>query len=130
VVPGIDKVLSDAMGIPGALSASLIDWTSGLTLGTAGQAPHADQETTAADTAEVAQSIARNSTFASTGTRSPDSGLEDVIITGDSGYHLMRFVGTAFDSRAFLYVWLDHDKANLAIARRRLGDLVRDLLAT
>lgn len=67
-MPGIDQVLSQAMGIPGVRCAGLIDWTSGLTLGTAGQAPHGDHDAAAADTADVVQAVVRNATFDTTGT--------------------------------------------------------------
>ncbi|GGV58880.1 hypothetical protein GCM10010245_92030 [Streptomyces spectabilis] len=137
-MPGIDDVLSAAMGIPGALGASLVDWTSGLSLGTAGLGPHDDHETAAADTAEVAQPLARNSTFAPPGVsvgsapangQTTGTGPEDVIVTTGDHYHLMRFVTTDFDSRTYLYLWLDRRQANLAIARRRLGCLALGLVA-
>ncbi|MGD3110967.1 hypothetical protein [Streptomyces sp. YGL11-2] len=125
-MPGIDQVLARAMGIPGVLGAGLIDWTSGLTLGTAGQAPHADHDAAAADTAEVVQAVARNATFDTAGGEGP--ALEDLIITGARSYHLIRFVPTAFDSQTFLYLWLDRAQANLAIARLRLRDLAAELV--
>ncbi|WP_411144431.1 hypothetical protein [Streptomyces sp. x-80] len=126
-MPGIDQVLSQAMGIPGVLGADLIDWTSGLTLGTAGRAPHADHEATAADTADVVQAVARNATFDTAGTTGPP--LEDIIITTAGGYHLIRFVDTAFDSQTYLYLWLDRAQANLAVARLRLRDLAAGLVS-
>jgi hypothetical protein len=126
-VPGIDQVLSQAMGIPGVLGAGLIDWTSGLTLGTAGQAPHGDHDAAAADTAEVVQAVARNATFDTSGAGGP--ALEDLIITAESSYHLIRFVHTAFDSQTYLYLWLDRTQANLAVARLRLRDLAAELVA-
>ncbi|MFJ6604816.1 hypothetical protein [Streptomyces lydicus] len=126
-MPGIDQVLSQAMGIPGVLGAALIDWTSGLTLGTAGRAPHGDHDAAAADTADVVQAVARNATFdTSGGTDSP--ALEDLIITAAGSYHLIRFVHTAFDSQTYLYLWLDRAQANLAVARLRLRDLAAELV--
>ncbi|UZJ32937.1 hypothetical protein [Streptomyces endophytica] len=127
-MPGIDQVLAQAMGIPGVLGAGLIDWTSGLTLGTAGQAPNGDHEAAAADTAEVVQAVARNATFDTTGATAP--ALEDLIITAAGSYHLIRFVHTAFDSQTYLYLWLDRAQANLAVARIRLRDLAAGLVAS
>ncbi|UQA90964.1 hypothetical protein [Streptomyces halobius] len=130
-MPGIDQVLSRAMDIPGVLGAGLIDWTSGLTLGTAGRAPHGDHEAAAADTAEVVQAVARNATFDTGGDSAGGSGpaLEDLIITATGSYHLIRFVHTAFDSQTYLYLWLDRVQANLAVARLRLRELATELVA-
>ncbi|ARF59005.1 hypothetical protein [Streptomyces gilvosporeus] len=124
---GIDQVLAQAMGIPGVLGAGLTDWTSGLALGTAGRAPHDDPEAAAADTAEVVQAVVRNATFESADADGP--GLEDVIITSAGGYHLIRFVRTAFDSQTCLHLWLDRAQANLALARLRLRELAAELVA-
>ncbi|AKA07500.1 hypothetical protein SAZ_37735 [Streptomyces noursei ZPM] len=125
-MPGIDQVLARAMEIPGVLGAGLTDWTSGLTLGTAGRAPHGDHDAAAADTAEVVQAVARNATFdTACGNGEP---LEDLIVTTGSSYHLIRRVPTAFDSQTCLHLWLDRGQANLAIARLRLRDLVTELV--
>ncbi|WP_438484203.1 hypothetical protein [Streptomyces sp. S186] len=127
-MPGIDQVLARAMGIPGVLGAGLTDWTSGLTLGTAGRAPHGDHDAAAADTAEVVQAVARNATFdTADGDGEP---LEDLIITAGSSYHLIRLVPTAFDSRTCLHLWLDRTQANLAIARLRLRELAAELVTS
>ncbi|MEW1659284.1 MULTISPECIES: hypothetical protein [unclassified Streptomyces] len=125
-MPGIDQVLARAMGIPGVRGAGLTDWTSGLTLGTVGQAPHGDHEAAAADTAEVVQSVARNATFDTTGGNGEP--LEDLIITAGSSYHLIRLIPTAFDSQTCLHLWLDRTQANLAIARLRLRELAAELV--
>lgn len=125
-MPGIDQVLSQAMGVPGVLGAALIDWTSGLTLGTAGRGPHGDHDAAAADTAEVVQAIARSATFDTAGGDGPP--LEDLIITAAGGYHVIRFVHTVFDSQTYLYLWLDRERANLAVARLRLRDLAAELV--
>lgn len=132
-MPGIDEVLGRAMEVPGVLGAGLVDWTSGLTLGTAGRAPHGDHEAAAADTAEVAQAVARNATFDTAAPRSPADpghpGLEDLIVTSADSYHLIRFVPTAFDSQTCLHLWLDRAQANLAIARLRLRELASELVS-
>ncbi|MEK2479328.1 MULTISPECIES: hypothetical protein [Streptomyces] len=125
-MPGIDQVLARAMGIPGVLGAGLTDWTSGLTLGTAGRAPHGDHDAAAADTAEVVQAVTRNATFDTAG--GDGEPLEDLIITAGNSYHLIRLVPTAFDSQTCLHLWLDRTRANLAIARLRLRELAAELV--
>ncbi|WP_326694756.1 hypothetical protein [Streptomyces sp. NBC_01766] len=155
-MPGIDECLLEAMRLPGALGAGVVDWTSGLTLGTIGQSPNDDHEATAAETAELARMAAEHPAFRATafgatafgatdfGATAPagsgesgdgsgdgnDGGLsvEDVIVTTRTGYHLLHFVETTFDSSVFLHLWLNRDEGNLALARLRLRDLAERLV--
>ncbi|MEV4426416.1 hypothetical protein ACN9M0_13850 [Streptomyces sp. R-07] len=128
-MPGIDECLLEAMALPGARGASLVDWTSGLALGTAGDSPVGDHETTAAETAELARSAAEFDSF-TTADGSPEDGppVEDLIVTTRAGYHVLRFVETSFDSSVFLHLWLDRESGNLALARIRLRDLAERLV--
>ncbi|MEU3747858.1 MULTISPECIES: hypothetical protein [Streptomyces] len=128
-MPGIDECLLEAMAVPGARGASLVDWTSGLALGTAGDSPVGDHETTAAETAELARSAAEFDSFVAAGDIPSDGPpVEDVIVTTRAGYHVIRFVETSFDSSVFLHLWLDRDAGNLALARIRLRDLAERLV--
>ncbi|MEU1380829.1 hypothetical protein [Streptomyces albidoflavus] len=134
-MPGIDECLLDIMKLPGARGAAVVDWTSGLALGTIGESPHDDHEATAAETAEVARMAAEQPAFAQesalTGTPDEDppaSGVEDVIVTSPAGYHILRFVETDFDSSVFVHLWLHRSEGNLALARIRLGELARRLV--
>jgi hypothetical protein len=134
-LPGIDECLLEAMALPGARGAALVDWSSGLALGTAGDSPVGDHETTAAETAELARAAAEYESFAQAG---PDAApgaaadraqpVEDVIVTTRSGYHVLRFVETSFDSSVFLHLWLDRTEGNLALARHRLRALAEGLV--
>ncbi|NED88880.1 hypothetical protein G3I76_53510 [Streptomyces sp. SID11233] len=134
-MPGIDECLLDVMRLPGARGAAVVDWTSGLALGTIGDSPNGDHEATAAETAEVARMAAEQSAFTSgaaqpdgsgaTGTEPP---VEDVIVTTRAGYHILRFVETDFDSSVFLHLWLDRAEGNLALARIRLGETAERLV--
>ncbi|MER5255236.1 MULTISPECIES: hypothetical protein [unclassified Streptomyces] len=135
-MPGIDECLLEAMTLPGARGAAIVDWTSGLALGSVGDPPGGDHEATAAETAEVARSAAEYQAFAPR----PDAldpartadrkGLpvEDLMVTTRTEYHLIRFVETTFDSSVFLYLWLDRHTGNLALARMRLRDLSERLV--
>lgn len=58
----------------------------------------------------------------------PNTPVEDVIVTTHDGYHMLRFVETAFDSSVFLHLWLDRSEGNLALARLRLGELAERLV--
>ncbi|MFD7296939.1 hypothetical protein ACFV9W_26935 [Streptomyces sp. NPDC059897] len=135
-MPGIDECLLEVMRLPGARGASVVDWTSGLALGTVGAARNGDHEETAAETAELARLAAEHLAFApaegsdwAPGTASDKSPpVEDVIVTNRDGYHLLRFVRTTFDSSVFVHLWLDRDEGNLALARLRLTDIADRLV--
>ncbi|MFB7226313.1 MULTISPECIES: hypothetical protein [Streptomyces] len=135
-MPGIDECLLEVMRLPGARGASVVDWTSGLALGTIGESPNGDHEATAAETAEVARMTAEQPAFThltaeAEGERpadAPNTPVEDVIVTTHDGYHMLRFVETAFDSSVFLHLWLDRSEGNLALARLRLGELAERLV--
>jgi hypothetical protein len=137
-VPGIDECLLEAMALPGARGAALVDWSSGLALGTAGESPVGDHETTAAETAELARAAAEYESFAqpapdsapgpALGQAGPGLPVEDLIVTTRTGYHVLRFVETSFDSSVFLHLWLDRTDGNLALARHRLRILAEGLV--
>lgn len=138
-MPGIDECLLDVMRLPGARGAAVVDWTSGLALGTIGDSPNGDHEATAAETAEVARMAAEQPAFAVGLPETPAAGdgpevagtpppVEDVIVTTRAGYHILRFVETDFDSSVFLHLWLDRAEGNLALARIRLGEMAERLV--
>lgn len=135
-MPGIDECLLEVMRLPGARGASVVDWTSGLALGTIGESPNGDHEATAAETAEVARMTAEQPAFAHLAPdggerhpgQAPSTPVEDVIVTTRDGYHMLRFVETDFDSSVFLHLWLDRSEGNLALARMRLGELAERLV--
>lgn len=129
-MPGIDECLLEAMRLPGARGAALVDWTSGLALGTVGEAPGEDHETSAAEAAELARLAAEHGAFAAAddpggGERPP---VEDLIVSNRHSYHLLRFVDTPFDSTVFLHLWLAREDGNLALARIRLGEMADRLV--
>ncbi|GAA1251266.1 hypothetical protein GCM10009665_47470 [Kitasatospora nipponensis] len=125
-MPGIDDCLSKAMSISGARGVSLLDWGSGLALGTAGESPATDHEATAAEATDLVRAAAESLSFAeSTDPRMP---LQDIILTTNGSYHLMLLVGTVFDSRLVLHLWLDRNEGNLAAARFRLQAIAEELV--
>ncbi|GHH02070.1 hypothetical protein [Streptomyces rubradiris] len=125
-MPGIDECLLEAMRLPGARGAALVDWTSGLALGTVGEAPGGDHETSAAEAAELARLAAEHGTF--TAVRAGLPPVEDLIVSNGDSYHLLRFVDTSFDSSVFLHLWLGREEGNLALARIRLGEMAARLV--
>ncbi|MBD0423311.1 hypothetical protein AB0L35_05970 [Streptomyces sp. NPDC052309] len=130
-MPGIDESLLEAMRLPGARGASLVDWISGLALGAVGDAPGGDLEATAAETAELARHVAESGSLAPAGGTAPrddEPPVEDMIVTTADSYHLLRFVSTPFDSTVFLHLWLDRNDGNLALARIRLAEMADRLV--
>lgn len=129
---GIDECLLEVMRLPGARGAALVDWTSGLALGTVGESPGGDQEAAAVEAAELARLAAEQHAFApDPGGATPDGDdppVEDLIISNRDSYHLLRFVGTSFDSSVCLHLWLARADGNLALARIRLGELAGRLV--
>ncbi|MGA5206506.1 hypothetical protein [Streptomyces variegatus] len=135
-MPGIDESLLEAMRLPGARGASVVDWISGLALGAVGDAPGGDVEATAAETAELARLATESGALALTGGGAGSPGeasgkeppVQDLIITNADSYHLLRFVTTTFDSTVFVHLWLDRREGNLALARIRLAEMADGLV--
>jgi predicted regulator of Ras-like GTPase activity (Roadblock/LC7/MglB family) len=109
--------VAKALEMDGCLGAALVDFESGLCLGTAGN-PGFDLELAAAGNAEVVR--AKKNIRDKLGL--PDK-IEDILITLNSQYHLIRMIGTSM----FLYVALDRAKSNLAMARRELASIDKNL---
>lgn len=133
-MPGIDECLLEAMKLPGARGAAVVDWTSGLALGTVGESPSGDHETTAAETAELARMAAEFPSFAPADGSDWSDGsdgdipVNDLIVSNRDSYHVLQFVRTTFDSSVFLHLWLGRTEGNLALARIRLGEMARQLV--
>lgn len=135
-MPGIDECLLEAMRLPGARGAALVDWTSGLALGAVGESPGGDQEAAAAEAAELARLAAEQHAFAAgggaedgeDGAEGADPPVEDLILSNRDSYHVFRFVRTSFDSSVFLHLWLARAEGNLALARIRLGEMAGRLV--
>ncbi|WP_416972579.1 hypothetical protein [Streptomyces sp. 4F14] len=135
-MPGIDECLLEAMRLPGARGAALVDWTSGLALGSVGEFPGGDPEAAATEAAEVARLAAEQRAFAPEAPEAPEADdgtagglpVEDLIVSNRDSYHLLRFVRTDFDSSVFLHVWLGRRDGNLALARIRLEEMAGKLV--
>ena len=104
------------MQIQGALGVALVDRSSGMALETAGHPVGLDLEIAAAGNSNVVQ--ATLATMRDLGLR---SSIEDILITMDTRYHLIRPL--AQQEILFLYLVLDRASANLAMARHRLAGL-------
>ncbi|MFC5183528.1 hypothetical protein [Actinomadura harenae] len=114
------------MTIPGARGATLVDCSTGLAVAASGGAAGAlDQHQDAAGTTDVVRVV-----LASPALSASPAGddVQEIIVSGTFGYHLLVCVGRAFGTQLFLHVVLDRDSGNLALARLRVREIV-DLLA-
>ena len=119
----IETALKEAMAIEGATGAALVDWDSGMALGTLGGGKYLDLELAAAGNTEVVRAKMR--TVESL--RLNDS-VEDILITLSTQYHLIRLLSKADGAdHLFLYLVLDRSQANLALARHHLRRIEQNL---
>lgn len=119
----IETALKEAMAIDGAIGVALVDWESGMSLGSLGGGKYLDLEVAAAGNTEVVRAKMR--TMASL--RINDT-IEDILITLTKQYHLIRLLRQSDSgSGLFLYLALDRAKSNLALARLSLKRIEADL---
>ncbi|CAM2011167.1 hypothetical protein [Acanthopleuribacter pedis] len=100
--------------IDGFVGAALVDSSSGMVLGTHGGG-NLNLEIAAAGNTQVVQS--KRKTIRSLRL---DDAIEDLLITLKKQYHLIRPLER--NDSMFLYLALNREKANLAMARHELRD--------
>ena len=119
----IETALKEAMNIEGALGVALVDWESGMPLGTLGGGKYLDLEVAAAGNTEVIRAKMR--TMQSL--RLNDQ-IEDILITLSKQYHVIRLLKSGESGQGlFLYLVLDRAKSNLALARHSLRKIEGEL---
>lgn len=119
----IDTALKEAMSIAGAIGVALVDYDSGMSLGTSGGGDWLDLEVAAAGNTEVVRSKLR--VMASLAL---NDNIEDILITLHRQYHLIRLLNSVGSRNSlFLYLVLDRERANLALARHYLKRIETDL---
>ncbi len=110
----IDDALVEAMTMDGAVGVALVDYESGMTLGSRGGGGLLDLETAGAGNTEVVRAKMRTMAALQL-----DDAIEDILITLGRQYHIIRPMADA-KGALFLYYVLDRSRANLALARRHL----------
>ena len=118
----IDTALKEAMEIDGALGVSLVDYSSGMSLGTLGGGKYLDLEVASAGNTEVVRAKMR--TLESLGLKEQ---IDDILITLGRQYHLIRLCTGRSGSGLFMYIALDKAKANLALARHHIKRIESEL---
>jgi hypothetical protein len=114
-VADIETSLKSAMAIEGAIGAALVDYNSGMTLGTAGGGTDLDISVAAAGNTDVVRAKLRTVEML----RLSDQ-IEDILISLDTQYHLIRPLNSRNGRGLFLYLALNRSRSNLALARHRL----------
>ena len=118
----MDTALKEIMQIDGAVGVALVDHTSGMALGTAGGGKDLDLTVAAAGNTDVVRAKMRTIEMLNLG-----EPIEDILITLNSQYHLIRPLTARSGKGLFLYVALHKDRANLALARHHLKRIEADL---
>ncbi|MEU6976199.1 MULTISPECIES: hypothetical protein [unclassified Streptomyces] len=114
--------LKEAAQIEGAIGAALVDYTSGMALGTIGGGKELDLNMAAAGNTDVVRAKVR--TMEMLGLQ---DGIEDILITLGGQYHLIRLLKSRGTNGLFLYLALDKGRANLAMARHQLKRIEEEL---
>ncbi|AQZ69309.1 unnamed protein product [[Actinomadura] parvosata subsp. kistnae] len=119
---GMDVSLKEMMAIDGAIGAVIVDHGSGMALGALGGSKDLDLQIAAAGNTEVVKAKLR--TMDSLGLK--DS-IEDILITLSGQYHIIRPITGRGGKGLFLYLALDRNRANLALARHQLRGIEEKL---
>ncbi|MFF4544812.1 hypothetical protein [Streptomyces sp. NPDC001435] len=101
--------------VEGALGAAVVDYTSGMALGTLGGNKDLDLNIASAGNTDVIRAKVR--TMDQLGLKGD---IQDILITLEGQYHLIRLVSGRNGNGLFLYLVLDKSRSNLAMARHQL----------
>ncbi|GKS77466.1 hypothetical protein AVME950_21240 [Acidovorax sp. SUPP950] len=110
----LQESLNQLHSIDGALCAAVVDSGSGMLLGSVGSG--VDMELAAAGNTEVVR--AKNKTMRSLGLADK---IDDILITLGKQYHVIRPL--AAHEGLFIYLVLDKERSNLALARRKVQEV-------
>lgn len=115
--------LKDAMSsIEGSIGVALVDYNSGMALGTIGGGPELDLNVAAAGNTDVVRAKVRAIEMLNL-----KEAIEDILISLSSQYHLIRPLTSRSGKGLFLYLALDKNRANLAMARHQLKRIEAEL---
>lgn len=109
----VTESLEGLVELAGARCAALVDSSSGMVLGHAGS--DAELEIAAAGNTEVVRAQLK-----SMGTLGSKDAIDDILITLSTQYDIVRPL--AANPSIFLYLTMDKNKSNLALARYKVAE--------
>ncbi|MFI8090660.1 hypothetical protein ACIF9R_20435 [Streptomyces sp. NPDC086080] len=119
----VEVSLKDMMtAIEGAIGAAVVDYSSGMALGTLGGGKDLDLTVAAAGNTDVIRAKVRTMELLGLSGQ-----IEDILITLEAQYHLIRLVTGRSGNGLFLYLVLDKSRSNLAMARHQLKRIEEQL---
>jgi hypothetical protein len=113
------ETLPKLMEIDGCIGCCIVDSNSGMMLGAAGGGSMS-LEVAAAGNTEVVRSKRKTMKALNLGDH-----IEDMLITLSKQYHLIRPL--ASNEALFIYLVLDKQRSNLAMARHQLSQIEKEL---
>ncbi|MEL6128686.1 MAG: hypothetical protein AAFR30_02140 [Cyanobacteria bacterium J06628_4] len=124
VMDSINASLQSALAINGTIGAAIGDWGTGFSLG------QVSLNDTVFPTSKLEQAIAFNSEVIKAKNRTREAlaiaaPIEDILITLEDQYHLIRMCETA--EGVFFYLVMEREKANLGLARIKLRQIEKGL---
>jgi hypothetical protein len=122
-VANVEISMKETMtAVEGALGVAVVDYTSGMALGTLGGGKDLDLNVAAAGNTDVIRAKVR--TMEHLGLKGE---IEDILITLATQYHLIRLLKGRTGSGLFIYLVLDRGRSNLAMARHQLKRIEAEL---
>ncbi len=115
----IEETLKDILTLNGAIAASIVDWSSGMVLGTEVNKEF-DIELASAGNSEMVK--AEMATIKSLGANNE---IQDILITLNDQLHIIYIIESNPD--LFIYIALD-ENANLALARNKAKNAAKTLI--
>ncbi|MEV7780322.1 hypothetical protein [Kitasatospora sp. NPDC088351] len=112
----LETSLKEAMGIEGAIGVALVDYGSGMALGTLGEGGEFDLNVAAAGNTDLVRAKMRTMEMLNL----HDNEIEDILVSLTSQYHLVRPLTMQNGRGLFLFLALNRARANLAMARHQL----------
>jgi len=109
-----ETILADVLKIEGVLGAALVHAANGTILGQLAVSRGIDMTQTAKIARDLVQAALRLR-----------DGIEDIMITVDTQYHVLRPLGASED--IFVHLVLDRDRSSLGMARQQLAKLARSI---
>ena len=117
-MPSIQDSLNALMTSDGSICGALVDSTSGMLMGSVGGG--VDMELAAAGNTEVVRAKLKTMRMLNLNDQ-----IDDILITLGKQYHIIRPVSA--NDGVFFYLVLDKSRANLALARRKVAEVEKEL---